>query len=118
MSRRSNPIRAVQLCHETLLWLVPQLDHFPRNRRFTLGERLESHLLGVMADLIEARYSRRKLKSLQQANRQLAVARHLWRLSFELKTINERRYHYGAKLFVALGLQIGGWIKQREGSNQ
>ena len=50
MKNTSNPVRAVQLCHETLLWLVPELDHFPRNRRFTLGERLESNLLAVMAD--------------------------------------------------------------------
>ena len=34
--------RAVQACHELLAWLIPQLDLFPRARRFTLGERLET----------------------------------------------------------------------------
>jgi hypothetical protein len=34
--------QAVQSCHELLLWLIPQLDKFPRSRRFTLGERLEA----------------------------------------------------------------------------
>ena len=29
-----------QAVHELLCWLVPQLDKFPRNRRFTLGERV------------------------------------------------------------------------------
>lgn len=41
--------QAVQSCHELLLWLIPQLDKFPRSRRFTLGERIEirsSRLLG------------------------------------------------------------------------
>lgn len=33
--------QAVQSCHELLLWLIPQLDKFPRSRRFTLGERIE-----------------------------------------------------------------------------
>ena len=33
--------QAVQSCHELLLWLIPQLDKFPRLRRFTLGERIE-----------------------------------------------------------------------------
>ncbi|MDF0674573.1 MAG: hypothetical protein P0120_09615 [Nitrospira sp.] len=33
--------QAVQSCHELLLWLIPQLDKFPRVRRFTLGERIE-----------------------------------------------------------------------------
>jgi hypothetical protein len=30
--------QAVQSCHELLLWLIPQLDKFPRVRRF-LGSR-------------------------------------------------------------------------------
>ena len=31
--------QAVQACHALLVWVVPQLDKFPRVRRFTLGER-------------------------------------------------------------------------------
>ncbi|MBI3576327.1 MAG: hypothetical protein HY083_11855 [Gammaproteobacteria bacterium] len=46
--------QAVQLCHELLLWLIPHLDKFPRTRRFTLGERLESGLLVVLEHLVEA----------------------------------------------------------------
>jgi hypothetical protein len=34
--------QAVQAAHELLRWLIPQIDKFPRVRRFTLGERLES----------------------------------------------------------------------------
>jgi hypothetical protein len=33
--------QAVQSCHELLLWLIPQLDKFPRARRFTLGGRIK-----------------------------------------------------------------------------
>ena len=40
--------QAVQSCHELLLWLIPQLDKFPRVRRFTLGERIEGGLLAVL----------------------------------------------------------------------
>ena len=34
--------QAVEDCHQLLLWLIPLLDQFPRQRRFTLGERLAS----------------------------------------------------------------------------
>jgi len=37
--------KVVQDCHVLLIWLIPLLDNFPRNRRFTLGERLESGML-------------------------------------------------------------------------
>lgn len=39
--------QAVQLCHELLRWLMPHIDKFPRVRRFTLGERIETRLLEV-----------------------------------------------------------------------
>ena len=35
--------QAVQACHELIGWMIPQLDKFPRLRRFTLGERLGQH---------------------------------------------------------------------------
>ena len=88
--------RAVQSCHELLAWLIPLLDQFPRSRRFTLGERLESGLLAVLEALVEAAYSRDKRAALARANLRLAVNRHLWRLALELKVINLKRYEHGA----------------------
>ena len=105
---------AVQACHELLAWLIPHLDKFPRSRRFTLGERLEAGLLTVLESLVEAAYSRRKQSSLQRANLQLAVQRHLWRLAYELRVIPLQRYQHGARLLDDLGRQIGGWLRARE----
>jgi hypothetical protein len=39
--------QAVQACHELLLWFIPQLDKFPRARRFEAG------LLGVLESLVK-----------------------------------------------------------------
>lgn len=72
--KKSTP-QAVQACHELLRWLIPQLDKFPRVRRFTLGERLESILLEVLEATVESVYSRNKRPSLQRANFRLEVAR-------------------------------------------
>ena len=55
---RETAPKAVQDCHDLLRWLLPHLDKFPRARRFTLGERLEAGLLGVLAELIDAAYRR------------------------------------------------------------
>ena len=43
--------QAVQSCHELLLWLIPQLDKFPRVRQFTLGERIELGLSRIRGNL-------------------------------------------------------------------
>lgn len=82
-----NVPQAVQSCHDLLAWIIPQLDKFPRARRFTLGERLEVGLLETLELLIEAGYSRKKDLALSRANLRLAVVRHVWRLAFELKVV-------------------------------
>lgn len=63
-----NTPQAVQACHDLIRWLIPQLDKFPRPRRFTLGERLENSLLDVLAGLLEATFTRNKQQALQRAN--------------------------------------------------
>ncbi len=105
--------KAVQDCHALLLWIIPQLDKFPRVRRFTLGERLETTLLEVLDLLVEAAYSGDKVPALRRANRRLEVARHLWRLAHELEAVSTRRYQHGAGRMDELGRQVGGWLRSR-----
>lgn len=44
---RENTPRAIDDCHALIAWMLPQLDKFPRARRFTLGSRIEDGLLFV-----------------------------------------------------------------------
>ena len=103
--------KAVQDCHDLLAWMIPVLDHFPRQRRFTLGERIESGLLQVLQQLVSAAYRQDRKKLLQTANLELEVVRHLWRLALELKVIGIKRYQHGIELMLNLGRQIGGWLR-------
>lgn len=108
--------KAVEDCHELLAWIIPKLDQFPRNRRYTLGERIENGLLLVLENLIQAAYQKSQTTYLQTANLQLDVVRHLWRLSHTLQSITHQSYGQGAERLAGLGRQIGGWRKQKEAS--
>lgn len=57
--------QAVQVCHELLLWFIPQLGKFPRARRITLGERLETTLLVALL-MVAAAFG--KAKQTQRGN--------------------------------------------------
>jgi hypothetical protein len=105
--------QAVQACHELAAWIIPQLEKFPRTQRFTLGERIETKLFDVLEQLLKASYSRQKREALQEANLQLEMLRHFWRLAYEIKVIALKRYEQGAKQMDGLGRQIGGWLKSR-----
>lgn len=103
--------QAVQAAHELLLWLIPQIDKFPRVRRFTLGERLEIILLEVLESSVEAAFSRNKRAALQRANLRLEMVKHLWRVALELKAVAPRQHEHGARLMDELGRQLGGWLR-------
>ena len=114
MTQPDNSPQAVVACHDLLAWIIPQLDKFPRLRRFTLGERIESALLEVLERLLEAAYSRgqAKVAALRAANLRLGVVRHLWRLGHRLHAVAARQYGHGAGLIEDLGRQIGGWYRE------
>lgn len=103
--------KAVEDCRDLLLWMIPHLDKLPRSRRFTLGDKLEVRLLTILETLVSAAYSHNKRQFLIQANRDLEVCRHLWRLCFDLRTIPSKSYEHGIRLMLELGKQIGGWLK-------
>ncbi|TAK53073.1 MAG: diversity-generating retroelement protein Avd [Gammaproteobacteria bacterium] len=105
------PTPAVDDCHALLLWIIPQIDKLPRQRRFTLGERLESELLEVLRLLVTAAYQRNREALLSEANVRISVCRHLWRLGLELKVVSLKSYEHGAQLMTNLGRQVGGWLK-------
>lgn len=102
---------AVQSCHELLAWIIPQLDRMPRLRRYTLGERLETLLIHVLENLVEASYTQSRSNLLKRANTRLDTARHLWRLAHRLDAISLKAYGKGSEHMVTLGRQIGGWRK-------
>ncbi|WMP17278.1 diversity-generating retroelement protein Avd [Thiothrix lacustris] len=103
--------KAVQDCRDLLLWMLPQLDKLPRNRRYTLGEKLENRLLVILESLVTAAYAPNKRTFLFQANRDLEVCRHLWRLCYDIHAIPSGSYQHGGKLMLELGRQVGGWMK-------
>lgn len=119
MKPSSNTLpKVVEDCHELLAWMIPKLDQFPRNRRFTLGERIETGLLIVLENLIVATYQKSQIEPLKTANLQLDIVRHLWRLSHGLQAISHQTYGNGSERLTELGCQIGGWRKHREAGSQ
>jgi len=75
---------------DLLVYLIPQLNKFPRDQKFVLGDRIETKLLDVQEDCLRAYYSRNKRGHLLEANLQLEVARHLVRLANTLKLFSSR----------------------------
>jgi hypothetical protein len=112
MAESANLLTKLQ---DLLVYLIPQLNRFPRDQKFVLGDRIETKLLDVQEDCLRAYYGRDKRGHLLEANLQLEVARHLVRLAHALKLFSNHTYGVLAEKMDEVGRMIGGWLKSVSG---
>ena len=103
--------------HDLLVYLVPQLNRFPRDQKFVLGDRIEVKLLEVQESCLRAYYGRDKRPHLIEANLGLEVTRHLIRLAHALRYFSNHSYAVTAQKVDEVGRMIGGWLKSVSGVN-
>ncbi|MBS0202905.1 MAG: diversity-generating retroelement protein Avd [Planctomycetes bacterium] len=107
--QKPDELPIIRAWYEFLIWIVPKIEKFPRNLRFTLGERLEQRILAVLETLIRARYSRNRLNLLEAANTELDVILYLLRAAHDLKALPTRAYGMTSEKLLEIGVQLGGW---------
>ena len=102
--------------HDLLVYLIPQLNKFPRDQKFVLGDRIETKVLEVQEHCLRAYYSRDKRTHLLEANLTLEVTRHLIRLAHGLRLVSNHTYGVLAEKVDEVGRMIGGWLKTQAGT--
>ena len=102
---------ALEAHYRFILWLVPAVERFPRNRKFLLGDRIQTTALDVLERLIEATYTKRRGSYLAAANLGLEKLRFLFRLARDLKILDLRRYEFAARSIDDTGRKVGAWTK-------
>ncbi|MBI5399090.1 diversity-generating retroelement protein Avd [Candidatus Saganbacteria bacterium] len=109
----SEGLKVISRTYDLLKWLLPLVSKFPRDKRYTLGQRLENKLLDILALLLEANYSKVKIDLLKKANLELEIMRHLVRLCYDLQYMNLGRYEFCSGQLNEIGKLVGGWIRQQ-----
>jgi hypothetical protein len=99
----------IQKTDDLIKYFVPIITRFPKDHKFTLGERLMNRLYDLLEGLIEAKYAQEKLDKLQKLNVKLDIIRHQIRYLLEFKLIDLKRHEYLMKLIDEIGIELGGW---------
>jgi hypothetical protein len=86
---------------------------FPREHKFTVGDRLVEVALDVMESLVEAAYKRDKDALLARASRGLVRARVLVRVARALGLVSEAQHLYFVTESDDIGRMLGGWMRAR-----
>jgi hypothetical protein len=94
-----------------LTWTAERVAKFPRDHKFTVGDRLLETCLDIMAALTEAAYRRDKQAVLAAASRGLVRARILSRLARVLLCLSEAQHLHFVRESDEVGRMLGGWIR-------
>lgn len=113
--REEQELPVIQACYDFTVWLFPHIQKFPRDLRYSLGQRLETRALDILEGLLDAKYQKQRQEILENVNRQLEKLRFQMRMAKDFKVLPERTFWAGMKQITELGQQVGGWKKQAKG---
>lgn len=100
--------------YDFLLWLIPQVQKFPRAHRFGVAERIQRLALDFQDAIVAAGKSRYKNRSekLFQADIYLEQLRLWMRFARDNSLITLRQYEHAARSMSEIGRLLGSWILQ------
>lgn len=114
MGKESPPteLLVITKMYDLVLWACAHIAKFPRDKRFTLGNRLEQRLFDVQEQLVRAKYSRDRGPLLRTVNLELELLRFQFRMAKDLRCLSLDSYGYAARVVNEIGQMVGGWLKK------
>ena len=119
IKKSSEELVVIQKLYDYLVWVSPIINRLPRDKKYTIGDRLLNRLYDVLEDLIKAKYrSRKKLELLRQANVGLEIVRFYQRLILSDNLWDRKRYQFASKSVNEIGILLGKWVLSIKGANE
>ncbi len=90
------------------------IHHLPKQTRYTLGEKIDLLFIEIFELIITARYlpTQQKFPILQRASLKLDLLKFFLQISWEIKTLDTKKYILLSGPLDEIGKIIGGWQKQ------
>ena len=97
--------------YQTLDWILSTVERFPKNARFSLGNRISDSGLDIVELVTEAIYTRKRSHILDRINMEIEKQRVLFRIAHDRRYISTRQYEHIARALDTAGRMAGGWKK-------
>jgi len=87
--------------------------NFPKSSKAVLGKKTESLILNILALVCSVEYDELsiKFKKLNKISNNIDLLKVLFRLLYEIKSINQKKYILLESNLQEMGRMVGGWIK-------
>lgn len=97
--------------YQTLDWILSTVERFPKDVRFSLGDRIANGAIDIVELIVEAIYARERSHTLNRINLSIEKLRVLFRITHDRRIISVRQYEYISKALNESGRMAGGWKK-------
>lgn len=89
------------------------MPNFSKDSRYTLGAKIDSMFLEVIENIIKAGYSEKLEKqiSLKRASVKLDLLKFFLQITWEIKSLDNKKYIKLSEKLNEVGKMLGGWIK-------
>ena len=86
---------------------------YPKSDKYALGEKIKTLILDILELLIEAETAKREWKEpvLEKVSNKLGVLKLLFRLAYEIKILDSKKYLKLTERALETGRMLGGWLK-------
>lgn len=102
-------------CRQLLLEMTIAIKQYPRDFRYTIGQRALDEIVSLIALIVRANSTTRRRDILRDALERLAVVEVFVQLAHDVRALSSKKLMLIGPLVDSIGRQVGGWLK---GSNQ
>ena len=104
-------LKILQKTYDMMQYLHQTLQQYSKSEKYGLAADTKSAAYELLRLLITANKRYHKKTTMQDADIQLDILRHMIRLGKDLKFMSLRRFEILSGMTTELGKMIGGWMK-------
>jgi len=100
--------------YDAFFRIVNMINHFPREYKYSLGERMQNAAIDIIVSIYKANSVRDKSVHIAKIIENIQLIYLFLRLSHDLKIISVEKYAAAIELFDEISKQASGWQKAAE----
>ena len=103
-----------KLTYDFLLRVMHAVSHYPREYKYTLGEKIQTEVINLIILIYKVNTTRDKVEFLLQMEEQIQLIYLLLRISHDMKLLPTEKYAGIVEMADNIASQTKGWLRANE----
>lgn len=113
-----NTLPIYKATYDVLLRVMHAVSHFPREYKFSLGEKIQNQMIELVIYIYKANSTRSKAEFLTKMQEQIQLVYLLLRIAHDMKIMPTEKYAGIVEMLDEVAKQTKGWLRANENSRE